>query len=171
MQLFSKNKAFVAIFFFIVGVAVTTAYFKQNKNTNSEARLGNLYNPEFFDNLFNEHTEEMHKEFNSPSIFKQSFDTWYKNKFGDSNVSEMKQHEDDKYLYYEIEIKGLTPQRVDVEVKDEQVFISGIAELKEENKYQESEFQRSFPVPQNVDANKFEMEQNGKKIVIKFPKL
>lgn len=188
MKYFIKSKPVIAVFFFIIGVAVTIAYLKQKpfKSTHTEAQIGPSFDSSFFDGLFNDDffgksknpfaemqrmQKQMLKEFNRPDIFQNSFDNWYKNKFGGGSIYELKQREDDKFIYYEIELEGLMPQKVDVDIKDGQVFISGNAEARVEDNYLESTFQRSFPVPPNVDANKLNMQQSEGKIILKFPKL
>lgn len=55
-------------------------------------------------------------------------------------------------------------------------FGGEVGELKQREEqgtssYYSSSFQRSFPIPPRVDAEKFTMEQEDKKIVIKFPKI
>lgn len=159
---------------------------KPFRNTHTEAQIGHSFNSSFFDNLFNDDffgksknpfaemqriQKQMLREFNRPDTFQSSFDNWYKNKFGGGNVYELTQREDDKFIYYEIELEGLHPQKVDVDVKEGQVFISGSAEATTKDSFLESTFQRSFPVPPNVDANKLNMEQLNDKIIVKFPKL
>lgn len=188
MKHFVKSKPVIAIFFFIIGVAIASAYWKQKPitSTHSEAQIGPSFNSSFFDGLFNEDffgksknpfaemqriQTQMLKEFNKPDSFQNSFNNWYKNKFGGGSVYELKQREDDKFIYYEIELEGLIPQKVAVDVKDAQVFISGSAKTTIEDGYLESAFQRSFPAPPNVDVNKLTMEQADGKIIIKFPKL
>ncbi len=188
MKYFIKSKPVIAIFFFIIGVAVTSAYWKQKpfRNMHTEAQLGPSFNSSFFDGLFNDDffgksknpfaemqrmQRQMLKEFNEPDVFQNSFNDWYKNKFGGGNIYELTQREDAHYIYYEIQLEGLHPQKVDIDVKDGQVFISGSAEATTKDSLVESTFQRSFPVPPNVDANKLNMEQLESKIIIKFPKL
>lgn len=188
MKYFIKSKPVIAIFFFIIGVAITSAYWKQKpfRNMHTEAQFGPSFNSSFFDGLFNDDffgksknpfaemqrmQRQMLKEFNEPDVFQNSFNNWYKNKFGGGNIYELTQREDENFIYYEIQLEGLHPQKVDVDVKDGQVFISGSAEATTKDSLVESTFQRSFPVPPNVDANKLTMEQQESKMIIKFPKL
>ncbi|MGZ3774066.1 MAG: Hsp20/alpha crystallin family protein [Pseudobdellovibrionaceae bacterium] len=105
-----------------------------------------------------------------PDFFNDDF-------FGSSRdlVEEIKQRKDDNFLYYEIDLHGQSPKEVKVEVKNGQIFISGQIESKEDkdgsSSYYSSSFQRSFPVPSDVDSDNFKTEQDDKKIIIKFPKL
>lgn len=88
--------------------------------------------------------------------------------------SGFKTREDDHYVYYDIELKGMNPSKFDVKVENGQVNISGKFDKKNENEdsagFMSSSFQRSFPVPENTDADKFQIESKGDVITLKFPK-
>lgn len=90
------------------------------------------------------------------------------------NSADFSEREDEKFVYYDLDVKGMTPQDLKVNVEDGQVSVSGRLEKKTDEGGSpaiiSSSFQRSFPVPPNVVAEKFELEQEGAKIVIKFPK-
>ncbi len=87
---------------------------------------------------------------------------------------DFKEREDDRFVYYDLDFKGQTPENLQVKVEDGQISVSGRLEMKTETSgggsVVSSSFHRSFPVPDNVIAEKFEIEQEGGKIVIKFPK-
>ena len=82
--------------------------------------------------------------------------------------------EDGQFLKYEIDLEGQTPKEVKVEVQDGQVYITGKTETKEENagaqSFFSSSFHQSFPVPPDVDGEKYTVEKEEGKIVVKFPK-
>lgn len=80
--------------------------------------------------------------------------------------------EDDQFVYYDIELKGLNPAKFDVKVENGQVNVSGQFERKDEGGGAAitSSFQRTFPVPENTDADKFQVENKGDVITLKFPK-
>lgn len=82
--------------------------------------------------------------------------------------------EDGQFLSYEIDLDGQTPKEVKVEVQGGQVFISGSAETKEESDGSRSvftsSFQQSFPIPPNVEGEKYKVEKEDGKIIVKFPK-
>jgi HSP20 family molecular chaperone IbpA len=62
-----------------------------------------------------------------------------------------------------------------VKVEDGQVTISGETSEKSETENgttgMSSSFERSFPVPENVDAKKFQIEPSDRKVIVKFPKV
>lgn len=103
------------------------------------------------------------------------FDSWYKKKFGGGNAGDITRREDDHFVYYDIAVDGLRQEKVNVKVENGQLTISGQVEKKSEEgnsgSYFKSSFQRSFPVPSNVDSGKFQLEQGKEKLVVKFPKI
>ena len=94
--------------------------------------------------------------------------------FADAFGQESALKEDENFLKFEIDLEGQTPKEVNVQVQDGQVFITGKTETKEENDGAESffssTFHQSFPVPPNVDGEKYTVEKEDGKIVVKFPK-
>lgn len=178
------NKIFLSILFFVLGglsVLGFTHYQKSrapisSQQGDSDQFFDQFFNSDFFDKSKDPFAEmqrmqnEMEKQFDN----KNPFDNWYQKRFGGGDLGEIKQREDNKFVYYDIDIHGQTPKDVKVNVADGQVDISGSTERKKEDKnnssYYSSSFQRSFPVPSGVDAENFKMEQDGNKIVIKFPK-
>jgi len=87
---------------------------------------------------------------------------------------EFRVREDEKFVYYDLDFNGQVLEDLQVKLEDGQVSISGRLEMNNEGTgggaVMSSSFHRSFPVPENVIAEKFEIEQNGGKILIKFPK-
>jgi HSP20 family molecular chaperone IbpA len=75
---------------------------------------------------------------------------------GVEKVADIRQREDNNYLYYDIAVEGLKPEKVKVKVQNGQLSISGQAEKKSDegdtSSYLVSSFHRSFPVPPNVGA-------------------
>jgi HSP20 family molecular chaperone IbpA len=90
------------------------------------------------------------------------------------NSGQMTQREDDQFVYYEVPLRGLKEEKLDVQVSQGQVTISGKTEKKTEEKgsatYFSSSFHRSFPVPPGVDAEHLQVEPSQDRFVIKFPK-
>jgi HSP20 family molecular chaperone IbpA len=100
------------------------------------------------------------------------FDSWYQRKFGGGGPGEIKKREDDQFVYYDVSIRGMDQQNLNVEVKDGQVELNGKVEQKDEDGTQISRsFHRSFPVPREVDSKKVEIENSQDKVTLKFPKL
>lgn len=77
-----------------------------------------------------------------------------------------KLREDDKYIYYDLSINGSKPGKVDVNVQEGQIEITG--SIVKQNFH--SSFHRSFPAPAGVDANRAELTNEGGKLVLKLPK-
>jgi len=103
------------------------------------------------------------------------FDSWFSTKFGGGSVGDIKRREDDKFVYYDISVDGLKPEKLKVQVEAGQLTISGQVEKKstqgDSNSFFSSSFHRSLPVPSDVDASKVQMEQNSNKLTVKFPRL
>lgn len=191
MKHFFTNKLFIATVSFIVGgvsVFGLTRHFMQNKidQQKSETPLGT---EQFFDDFFNNDffgrsrdpfeemrrmQKEMFKKLNDDRSFPGTFDRWYQRKFGGGDSGEIRQREDDEYLYYDLDLKDQVPKELNVKVQDGQILIDGKIEAKEQkegiNQFYSSSFHRSFPVPSGVEGEKFKMEQEGNKIIIKLPK-
>lgn len=91
-----------------------------------------------------------------------------------NELGEMNQREDADNIYLEINLNGLKPKTMNVEVVDHNIVIQGQLESKNNDgnssTYFSSSFHRSFPMPEGVDAQKFKMNQENDKIVIQFPK-
>lgn len=154
---------------------------KADNSSGMEQLLDNFYDDRFFDHSndpfdqMRKMREKMMKQFEQPQIGGDVFDSWYQKKFGGGNVGEVKRREDDKFVYYEISVKGLNKEKLNVKVSNGQINISGQTETKSEtgssSTLLSSSFHRSFPVPAEVDANKVQMENTDDRIVIKFPKV
>lgn len=101
------------------------------------------------------------------------FDSWYGNRFG-GNISDISQREDQDNIYYDISVDGIGDSKVNTQVKNGYVIITG--EIKKEKNgdkaksLMQSSFQRTFPVPKNVDADHLEMIMETGKITFRFPK-
>lgn len=122
--------------------------------------------------------ERLHKEFRpkSNSLFSSPFDSWYEDKIG-GGVEEISKREDDKYVYYDIKLPNIEGSSVKTNVENGYLTITGEVkkstgqekEGKIRSLYQSS-FRRTFPLPENVDGDKMEMENQKDKLVLKFPK-
>lgn len=92
---------------------------------------------------------------------------------------EIDQREDDKFVYVEIESKFIDPESVQVELNNGMISVSGKMRVENEQKGANgsarsvmiSSFHQAFPVPDGVDADGMQLEQNKTKLVLKFPKL
>ncbi len=197
MNLNLSNKYILALTFFLLGglvfLGINTLINKNHQKQNNKVvdqEISSVHNQKFLDNFFNrdffdksrDPFAEMHRMrkemmdlFNADNDFGGAFDNWYQDKFGGGDIGDIKQREDDQYIYYDIAIPGLTPTEVKVEVDDRNVSISGKFErksnTKDSNSYMSSNFQRIFPLPSGVSSRDYKMEQEENKIIIKFTKV
>lgn len=175
---------------FVIGLGLGgagTYFYHQQKDHNVSTSIALQKDfDRFYDNFFNkdyfsgksspfEQMEKMRKEMD-----KLSFDEWYEGKFG-GDLSEIKQTEDSKNVYYRISLKGLDKNSLRVDVVNGQLNIFGeknevqAQEDPDRNAVSKSEFhqsfQRSFPVPENVDETKVKIKTEGDEVVVQFPKI
>ena len=97
------------------------------------------------------------------------FDSWYQKRFGGGNAGDITQREDDHYIYYDVSVEGLKPEKVNLKVENGQLSISGQVEKKSDeggsSSFYSSSFHRSFPVPLSVDSGKIQIEQKEKILI------
>lgn len=168
---FFKNRLVIAVLFFAMGVFTVKAYdyYKFLKNPRPrygfpiDEMLGN--DPKsLFEEFFGDANDMM-------AQLPHQLDTF---ELHNSDLGEIETREDDQYLYYEIDLKGKTPKEMRVSVENGQMTISGQMESNSQEKssslVMSMSFHRSFPIPPDVDADKYSMEQVGEKLVIKLPK-
>ncbi|MEN0059796.1 MAG: Hsp20 family protein [Bdellovibrio sp.] len=149
-----------------------------------------------FDNLFNDDffggsdpfedmkkmREQMDKRMEKfgikPHSMTNPFDSWFSDKFGGGTVNDISKREDDNFVYYDIKIEDLNSTSINTKIENGYITITGTVEKKsgsdgEESSSQsiyKSTFNRTFPLPENVDENKMEMTPEKNKITLKFPK-
>lgn len=163
-----REKIVLCLISFLVGGVSVWGFerFQRTKaSTHSIVERSILRDP-FFDDLFKQDPFEQFNRMQS-----QMF-----NQFEPAIAStEMSQTEDDKYINLNIDLQGLKPKNLNIEVKNGQVSING--ELEQNNQsdhsssYFSSSFHRSFPAPDGVDAANYSVEQKEGKIIVKFPKI
>lgn len=83
---------------------------------------------------------------------------------------EMKRREDEKFVYYDLKFAGLEGSKLEASVNDGQVTVQGEFNESSGGRVSSSNFQRSFPLPPNVDGAKMEVLPEPGKMVLKFPK-
>ena len=116
---------------------------------------------------------------NSPA---NPFDMWFSNKFGGGRISDISQREDDNSIYYDISVEDVNATSINTKVENGYITITGTTEKKvgsekkegdvsSEKSIYKSTFNRSFPLPQNVDERKMQMISERDKIILKFPKI
>lgn len=192
------NKKAVQSLIFASGLALGglgTGLYMKNQDQTPELSFPGKDLTTFYDRVFDqdffrreqspfEQMEKMRKEmdkfFESTMLDfpKIAFDDWYGSKFGGS-IGEIEQTEDEKYVYFTVDLEGVDKSTVKADVSGGHVTVSGsqgnIQAKEEEGTIQNSEsyqtFRRSFPVPGGVDPNKVEIETKETELVIKFPKM
>ena len=179
------HRIFIALVSFLVGAVAFWAYQRaadknrvsqdQSRLTSEDEFLNDFFNKDFFDRSRDPYEEMRRMRERMLDQFGDrdggAFDDWYKGRFGGGDVGEVTQREDKDFLYLEINLNGQTPKNFNVNVENGQVVISGETEDKKpDGSLISSRFERSFPVPSGVDAEKFKLEQESGKIIIKFPK-
>lgn len=159
MKLF--NKKTIALFVMMIGTYVLQVQQSLGFQTKDEIEL--LYSDDN-QNPF-EQFEKMHER-----IFK-------KFKFPKKNVREsvpIIKREDQQFVYYDIDLDSFDNKKLDVKVENGQIQIMAQTEKHSSTghskSYSLSSFHQSFPVPDNVDADKVQMLRESNKLVVKFPK-
>lgn len=88
--------------------------------------------------------------------------------------TQFREREDDAYVYYDILINDLAKSKIETQVENGYVTITGETRSAGEGDSSvrsfTSRFQRTFPVPENVDPEKMEMVTEEGKLTLKFPK-
>lgn len=106
------------------------------------------------------------------------FDSWFSNKFGGGTINDISKREDDEYVYYDIKVDDLNSTSINTKIENGYVTITGTVEKKSGSSEQDSSaqsifkssFNRTFPLPENVDQNKMQMVPEKDMVVLKFPK-
>jgi HSP20 family molecular chaperone IbpA len=93
----------------------------------------------------------------------------------DSGTPEINQREDDHYVYYDVSLQGVDPKDVNLKIENGEVSLSGKTKKTVKNGDSESAFEstfhREFPVPDQVDEQKVQIDQAQDKLIVKFPKV
>ena len=95
--------------------------------------------------------------------------------FAFSQDTDIQQREDNKFVYYTIQLKDINRESLKVNIENGQVNLTANIEKKSNSRNGSntmvSIFERSFPLPGNIDSDKLEISQEKEKIILKFPKL
>lgn len=190
MKKLFNNRIVNGIFFFLFGVISLHLYQKylsrvkvsidRTEIKNINPLFDQFYNDDFFNTSndpfesMRKMREQMEKQFDSPHTGSGIFDSWFEKRFGGGNVEEITKREDNDFVYYDVKVSGLDQDKVKVSVSNGLISISGKTEKKSDagntSNYYSSTFNRSFPLPPNVEETKVQMEQEKDKVIIKFPK-
>jgi len=189
MEVKKKNKrmkklglsAVVATTFAIAApqaVASTDTPSKTQRETASDER---------FDSFFGNAAENMKKMRNNFSEYRKNhankkangISGEYKASTNGGTLQDIATREDANSVFYDVKIKDLDSTSVNTDVKDGYITITGLQEKQSEYNtanaagrgLSKSGFQRTFPLPQNVDQHKMKMTAEKDKVVLEFPKI
>ncbi|GAB6033922.1 Hsp20/alpha crystallin family protein [Galenea microaerophila] len=113
----------------------------------------------------------------------QRFAQWQPALASDTNVTSfvpaVNTREDDKNYYIEIDLPGVKKEDINVELNDNKLTVSGERKHKEEVKKEDyylvestfGKFQRTFTLPENVDAEHIEAKEENGVVEIVIPKV
>lgn len=189
-----RSKVFISALFFVLGIGAVLAVqrflakpsdkLELATTSHSTKTMDSLFD-QFYDDDFFGRTHDpfeqmrkmrkrMMKDFDEIDNGGGMFDSWYRKRFGGGDAGEVTKREDKDFIYYDIAIKDLNKEKLNVKVENGQITISGQVEKKSEENgngsYFSSSFHRSFPAPPDVDADKVQMESSKDKLILKFPK-
>lgn len=175
---FLKTKVFVGFVCFLVGAA---AAFAAQRFTSERQKGLNLADGKLhFKNPAPVNLDSVFDDFYNDDFFGRAHDPFeqmrqMRSTFGGGDAGEVKRREDKDFVYYDIGIKGIDKKNFNFKIADGQISISGQAENKSEESgtgtYFSSSFHRSFPVPQDVDAKRVQVEQDKDLVTLKFPRV
>lgn len=161
------------------------------KQKDIHQQFDSIFNDDFFGSSdpfedMKKMREQMRKRmevFEKPGSTSNPFDSWFSDKFGGGSVDDIAKREDDDFVYYDINIHDLNSTSIDTKIENGYITITGTVEKKNgaDDKKDDvgfsaqsifkSTFNRTFPLPENVDQNKMEMLPEKDKVVLKFPKV
>lgn len=163
-----------------------------NKQNVIQDQFENMFDYDFFNqgDPFNEMKklrEQMEKQIDSLAkptrrFSSNPFDSWFSDRFG-GTVNDISKREDDDFVYYDIKVEDVNATSIQTKIESGYIMIMGTTEKKsktsdEKNKdgfsaesICKSTFNRTFPLPERVDASKMEMTSEKDKIVLRFPKI
>lgn len=132
--------------------------FFQRKDPFSDMRL---FRDRFWDRL--------NDPLQSPFVFSNPFDTWYEGRFG-GLVDDIAKREEENAVVYEVRVPDVVSTSVQVSASDGKVTITGQTMKPLLDGEATSSFKRVFPVPENVDESRVEIQHEKNKVILKFPK-
>lgn len=100
-------------------------------------------------------------------------------KFSGRTVNDISRREDNDFVYYDIQVDDLKSTSINTKIENGYITISGSLEKKSQSSEEDSSaqsifkstFNRTFPLPDQVDQDKMQMIPEKDKVVLKFPKM
>lgn len=115
---------------------------------------------------------EINKHFHHDEEEIFPFDSWFSGKFGGGSIKDIKKREDENFLYYDVDLPGLAGASLKTDVTDGYLTITGeINKSNGNNSHYRSTFRRTFPLPDNIDIDKMEIDSQKDRVTLKFPKI
>lgn len=162
---FFRTKAFVAIVSFMAGMATMFVWnlkrygFLPNINVQWKTSSEEPVNPfDRADRIHQRMLEEMQKQAESADGFGDSGD--------ELTISEIQ--EGDKEYFFEVDTHSMPKAQFSVQVDPGQLTLT--IQNGEPGSGMQSTIQRSFPVPENVDAGGVQLENGQGKLTVHLPK-
>lgn len=125
--------------------------------------------------------EEQMKSFEDKShVMSNPFDSWFSDKFGGGTIDDISKREDENFVYYDVKVDDVNSTSINTKVEKGYITIGGTTEKKSNadgkgsgssQSVFKSSFNRTFPLPENVDEKKLQMLTDKNVITLKFPKL
>jgi HSP20 family molecular chaperone IbpA len=174
------NKSVLAGFFFVLGLftywAGQMAYHRfVLARREAPPRPPMAHYPPGFGGAFDEEDEEMDPFVQMQRMQQQMLRGMAPGGGTGQRAGEVEEREDDKFVYYDIHVKGVDQNKLKVNIENGQITISGEIAFTpddgEEGGGMISKFHRSFPAPPQTDAEKVQVESTKDKITLKFPKV
>lgn len=162
---FFRTKLFVAIVSFLAGMAFMLYLVKR---TYFHLVTGPMSPPVFMDPMeeslrnMRRLQEEMMKGmggFGEDPMFQGGFS------YGGLELK----NEGDHYTL-EVDLRGMRPDNFNVQVANGQLTVEGTLKGSEDDSSFSSRFQRSIPVPEDVDPGGIQMETKGDHVIVTLPK-
>lgn len=111
------------------------------------------------------------------------FDFFMNDQLGSDVIRNISKREDDDSVYFDIQVEDMNSTSINTKVENGYITITGTTEKKTDSTDDEdsqslfghqifkSTFNKTFPLPLQVDQSKMQMLTEKDKIILKFPKL
>jgi len=87
-----------------------------------------------------------------------------------SSVLNMRQSEDENFIYYKIDLAEVDSNNLEVEVEEEHIRVAGSVHRLDDGAVEQT-FEQILPVPDGVNEHQVRIEQGDGQLVVKFPKV
>jgi len=192
----------IGVLCFALGAAVSLVIQNYRKSgVNGKDTTGTVFNQEggidesldsFFDDDFfrsnkspfdemEKMRERMMNQFGSSrdDLMGGLFDSWFKKKFGGGDPGDIQTREDVNFVYYDVIIKDLSNQKLDIRVEEGQIKISGtieknrriITRMKTPDSFSVQRFTGPFLFPTALMIPRFRWSRMVRRLLLNYLKL